>query len=138
MDVISMHSAAPLGSEEDGITPQDSASQCWPYDGLSPRAIKAAKLTRRRVQISLLDKRHALEDELCRVQDEWELFELRAEIMMADAEEEAIEAVEAEEAGLVPPVQPLQLRPPPLPLALHPVCLPHLPPSPVLSTPRIL
>ena len=103
MDVISKHSAAPLGSEEDGIYPQDSASPCGLYDGLSPRAIKEAKLARRRVQISLLDKRHALEDELCRVQNEWELFELRAEIMMADTQEEAITAVEAEEAGLILP-----------------------------------
>ena len=95
-------SPAPLGSEE-AVTPQDSASPFGPYDGLSPRAIEAAKCARYRMRESLRYKRYTLEDELRRAKHELEAFELHELLMMMEAEEEAIEAVEAEEAGLIPP-----------------------------------
>ena len=103
MDIISEHGTAPLGSEEDGIIPQDSASPFGPYDDLSPRAINATRRARAQVSMSLLNKKLALEDELRRAKYELKCLELNEQLMLMEAEEEAIEAVEAEEAGLIPP-----------------------------------
>ena len=48
-------------SEEEGITPRDSVSQCGSSTSVSSRAQRAANRATARVKRALLQERHALE-----------------------------------------------------------------------------
>ena len=128
---------APTGSEEDTTTPQDSASQCGSSTSMSSSAQRAADRATTRLKQALLHEKHAMdadedEEEAERLlrdrrrQRKREAFEAKSARMLIEAEDDAINKVEAEEAGqanAAPPATPATTTP----ISLAPPSTPAMP-----------
>ena len=132
-------STAAQSSEDDGITPRDSVSQCGSSSSsVSSRAQRAANRATARVTQALLSERHALKAKAEQSQRDVEAFEAKANVMLLDAEDKAINTVEAEEQGQAihaPPKTPVTTALPSLVTTSAPVMPPPPPPADVFVTP---
>ena len=127
--------ATPTGSEEDTITPQDSASQCGSSTSVSSRAQRAGNRARLQVKLAATKVEEDLKRRRDDLDSESRVNKVQAELDEADAEDTAIIQAEAEEAGQAPPVTapvstatPSSLPPPAhvLPSSAAAVSVPHV------------